>query len=242
MSKETEDKIEIEEEESESEEEFFTECENPQLSKVRLYLTKYSMEKSQKRIEEQKKLKKEVDAFDYDDSKNIEEKNKIISDIQKFSETNSQIADKRPVNSISISNDNSSIITGSWSGGLKTWTTNECKLIKEFKGHEEIITGIAVNPDSSSKVSFASGSMDKTLKLWNYNNEKEICQLSGHLDRLSRIQFHPTGKYIGTTSYDQTWRLWDLSSEKLLYEQEGIKLKFKIFIRTLNWSLFNRIS
>jgi hypothetical protein len=103
----------------EEDEEFYTICENSQLQKVRLYLAKYSLEKSAKRIEEQKKLKELVDKFDYDDSKNIEEKNKLIDEIKKFSETSSQIVDRRPVNSISISIDKKSILTGIFN--LKIW-------------------------------------------------------------------------------------------------------------------------
>ncbi|GKE70055.1 U4/U6 small nuclear ribonucleoprotein PRP4-like protein, partial [Tanacetum coccineum] len=30
-----------------------------------------------------------------------------------------------------------------------------------------------------------------------------------HLDRLARVAFHPSGKYLGTTSFDKTSRLWD---------------------------------
>ncbi|KAL4347230.1 hypothetical protein GQ457_17G020740 [Hibiscus cannabinus] len=42
----------------------------------------------------------------------------------------------------------------------------------------------------------------------------------GHLDRLARIAFHPLGKYLGTTSFDKTWRLWDIDSGLELLLQE----------------------
>ena len=35
---------------------------------------------------------------------------------------------------------------------------------------------------------------------------------SGHLDRLARIAFHPSGRYLGTASFDKTWRLWHLET------------------------------
>ena len=32
---------------------------------------------------------------------------------------------------------------------------------------------------------------------------------------------HPMGRHLGTASYDQTWRLWDLETGDCLLEQEG---------------------
>jgi U4/U6 small nuclear ribonucleoprotein PRP4 len=43
----------------------------------------------------------------------------------------------------------------------------------------------------------------------------------GHLDRLARLAFHPSGKYLGTASFDKTWRLWDINTGKELLLQEG---------------------
>lgn len=46
--------------------------------------------------------------------------------------------------------------------------------------------------------------------------------LTGHSARVCRIAFHPSGKYLGSASYDGTWRLWDAErgGEELLL-QEG---------------------
>jgi U4/U6 small nuclear ribonucleoprotein PRP4 len=43
----------------------------------------------------------------------------------------------------------------------------------------------------------------------------------GHLDRLARVAFHPSGAYIGTASFDKTWRLWDVNTGIELLLQEG---------------------
>ncbi|OMO98389.1 hypothetical protein COLO4_13929 [Corchorus olitorius] len=42
-----------------------------------------------------------------------------------------------------------------------------------------------------------------------------------HLDRLARIAFHPSGEYLATTSFDKTWRLWDIHTGAELLLQEG---------------------
>ncbi len=47
-----------------------------------------------------------------------------------------------------------------------------------------------------------------------------IC-LQGHGERLGRVGFHPLGRHVGTASFDETWRLWDVESCTCLLEQEG---------------------
>ncbi|KAL4384259.1 hypothetical protein GQ457_15G012660 [Hibiscus cannabinus] len=59
-----------------------------------------------------------------------------------------------------------------------------------------------------------------TAKLWSPDGSL-LKTFEGHLDRLARIAFHPSGKYLGTTSFDKTWRLWDIDSGVELLLQEG---------------------
>ena len=43
----------------------------------------------------------------------------------------------------------------------------------------------------------------------------------GHDERLGRVAFHPMGRHVGTASFDETWRLWDVETCSSLLEQEG---------------------
>lgn len=45
--------------------------------------------------------------------------------------------------------------------------------------------------------------------------------LSGHESRVCRVNFHPSGRYLGSASYDGTWRLWDVERGDELLLQEG---------------------
>jgi U4/U6 small nuclear ribonucleoprotein PRP4 len=38
---------------------------------------------------------------------------------------------------------------------------------------------------------------------------------------VSRLAFHPSGRFIGTTGFDKTWRLWDVEKGRELMVQEG---------------------
>jgi WD40 repeat protein len=50
---------------------------------------------------------------------------------------------------------------------------------------------------------------------------KELMHLTGHAARLSRVAFHPMQKHVATTSYDHTWRLWDVETSDCLLLQDG---------------------
>jgi U4/U6 small nuclear ribonucleoprotein PRP4 len=48
-----------------------------------------------------------------------------------------------------------------------------------------------------------------------------LATLSGHFGRVCRTAFHPSGTYVGSASYDGTWRLWDVEKQTELLLQEG---------------------
>lgn len=54
-------------------------------------------------------------------------------------------------------------------------------------------------------------------------SDAPLSRLRGHQDRVVRVAFHPSGHYLGSASYDGTWRLWDVSREQQmeLLHQEG---------------------
>jgi len=45
--------------------------------------------------------------------------------------------------------------------------------------------------------------------------------MKGHQGRVCRVAFHPSGRYVGSASFDTTWRLWDVETSKELLLQEG---------------------
>jgi len=47
-----------------------------------------------------------------------------------------------------------------------------------------------------------------------------IGTFAGHTARLASVAFHPCGRYVGTASYDRTWRLWDVETQRELLVQE----------------------
>ena len=89
----------------------------------------------------------------------------------------------------------------------------------------------------------ATSSIDLTGKLWKINladqNEKdeanenqeterglsyqikEVAHLKGHASRLCKVAFHPQGDHVVTTSFDHTWRMWDVETGSEILLQDG---------------------
>lgn len=135
--------------------------------------------------------------------------------------------------------------------GLPLRPANETDAGPRTTGHKERIGGVAWHPQatlsqSASAVNFATSGADNDIKLWNLEKcvptplgELASCQtiadlelanlcsdsslrtLSGHEGRVCRINFHPSGRYLGSASYDGTWRLWDVERGDELLLQEG---------------------
>ena len=74
---------------------------------------------------------------------------------------------------------------------------------------------------SADSVNMASGSVDGGVHLWSLTKDTPIATLDGHDMRVARLAFHPSGKYVGTASFDTTWRLWDVATQQELLLQEG---------------------
>ncbi|KAL4445403.1 hypothetical protein ABPG77_011228 [Micractinium sp. CCAP 211/92] len=138
----------------------------------------------------------------------------------------SELGDERPIVGCAFSPDGSQLATGAWSGTVKVWAMPSMAKQLTIKAHAERVTGIAWHPEASSTgrmesaVTLASGATDSTARLWSAEG-KLLRSLEGHTDRLGRIAFHPMGRHLGTASYDQTWRLWDVETGDCLLEQEG---------------------
>lgn len=62
-----------------------------------------------------------------------------------------------------------------------------------------------------------------SVKLWSGGiGEEPLAEVEGHEPhRVSRIAFHPSGRFLGTCCHDASWRLWDLEQQAEVLHQEG---------------------
>ena len=145
----------------------------------------------------------------------------------------SQIGDARPVASCCFSPDDQYVATCSWSGLAKLWSRETCESLRSFRGHTDRVTHCAINPrqgkNAPNAANFATASADCSAKLWSLGDAEDekkkiatpLRSLEGHRDRLGQVAWHPSGDYIGTTSYDLTWRLWDVETGGQILLQDG---------------------
>lgn len=126
----------------------------------------------------------------------------------------------------------------------------ELSLIGETNmAHEDRIMGMAMRLPPTfeeglqdTTTMLATASIDLTAKLWKVTrrddsmgqsttdedeekaykfNIEQAVHLKGHAARLCSVAFHPQGDYLATTSFDHTWRLWDIATETEVLLQDG---------------------
>lgn len=176
---------------------------------------------------------------------------KLYKTIKRMGAEGSQYGDPRPLSCIATSTcgiqGNPIVATGSWSGAIKLWDPSLNCVSEVALAHEDRIMGIALHPSSdvqnTSELLMATSSIDLTGKLWKISladqmeesgeteddglekaspyNIQEVAHLKGHASRLCKVAFHPQGKHVVTTSFDHTWRMWDVETGSELLLQDG---------------------
>ncbi|KAI8974509.1 U4/U6 snRNP-specific spliceosomal protein [Trametes punicea] len=209
---------ESEEESTDEEvEEFYTPG-SLELLEARRSLAEYSLPRAQTRVAQQRiDCKMPLGRI-------IDIRKKVFA--ERFAELGSQIGDERPVSQVRFSPNNKHLLTGSWAGNVKLWNVPECTSVRTYRGHTDRVGGVAWHPEatksqSEDAVNFVSGAADLAVNLWSLNSETPLATMKGHADRIARVAFHPSGRYVGSASFDTTWRLWDVATQKELLLQEG---------------------
>ncbi|XP_008549411.1 U4/U6 small nuclear ribonucleoprotein Prp4 [Microplitis demolitor] len=157
----------------------------------------------------------------------------LLRKLQSLSTYCSQVGDTRPISWCQFSPDSKILATSSWSGICKLWSVPDCELLRTLNGHTRLagcivfhpkatITEPVVGPTAGSTCVMASCDADGKVKLWaGGSGDEPIADLEGHDKRVSRIAFHPSGRFLGTCCHDASWRLWDLEQKEEVLHQEG---------------------
>lgn len=187
---------------------------------ARLWIADYSLPRAKDRLDEARKLLEVPSATKA--SRIVELQKKI----QALAPQCSQVGDVRPISACAFNADSSLLITSSWSGLCKVWSMPNCELKQTLRGHTHHVGGVAfrnnISTDCFNEVTMATSANDGMVKLWGFNSEESIADISGHVPhRVSKLAFHPSGRFLGTACYDSSWRLWDLEQKQEVLHQEG---------------------
>jgi U4/U6 small nuclear ribonucleoprotein PRP4 len=203
-------------------EEFFTEG-GAALLEARKDIAKYSIPRTMQRIAYQR-LESATPVQTH-----VKHRKAIKDRLRGFELYGSQIASERPMTIVRFSPNGQLIASGDWGGTVKVLDVPNLETKKVLRGHRQLIGGISWFPGatlpesgvSEESVNLATSGAEGDVHLWSLNQDTPLATLSGHVARVVRVDFHPSGKYLASASYDTTWRLWDVETTTELLLQEG---------------------
>lgn len=209
-------------EEGDHQEEFYTEG-SDELLNARKNIARFSLPRAKARVERQREESTIPLRTHIKHRKAIKEK------LNTYNLYGSQIAGDRPVSICRFSPNGEKIATGNWSGGIRLLTIPDLEEKLSVKGHTDRVGGLSWFPGatipesnvSESSVNLVSGGGEGNVCLWSLDKSQPLATLQGHSGRVCRTEFHPSGKYLASASYDTTWRLWDVETTAELQLQEG---------------------
>ncbi len=113
------------------------------------------------------------------------------------------------VTALHFTPDGGRLVTASGVAGLggvaAIWNVSDGTLIREFRGHRDILYDAELSPDG--KV-LATCSYDKTIQLWDAATGKPLRELAGHNGAVYDIAFSPDGEFLVSGSADDTCKVW----------------------------------
>ncbi|CAL9729802.1 U4/U6 small nuclear ribonucleoprotein Prp4p [Monosporozyma unispora] len=206
-----------EELEDDDEEDFYTPA-NQELIKARKTIISYSLKNTEARLKKQRSVAKTVII-----PAEIQRRRAYNKTLQTFSLMGSQVASTRPISRVSISLKGDYFATGSWAGDIKLFNSKTLEPRHDLStAHSGKIGGLDWN---SSGTQLVSGAEDTFVKIHNYHGDSQTLQtvssIKAHEQRVVTTKFHPSDRYIASTSFDTTWKLWDVETSKELLLQEG---------------------
>jgi DNA-binding helix-hairpin-helix protein with protein kinase domain len=108
------------------------------------------------------------------------------------------------VESVAISRDGSTLVSGSDDHTIKIWNLETGELKSTLTGHSGTVTSVAIGPNGKTVVSVSD---DNTIKVWNLVTGVLISNVihSG----VESIAISPEGNTLVTVNYDDTIKIWE---------------------------------
>ncbi len=134
----------------------------------------------------------------------------FYKDLAKMAKINQTLIHSSQVNTIAVSPDSKSILTGSLDGKAYLWQING-QLIQKFSHNNYSINGIAI---SSNGNYFASASVDGTVKLWYKNGQ--LSKTFKHDSGVNAVAFYANSNYLATVGVDNQVKLLNIDTKEMI--------------------------
>ncbi|QDL11904.1 hypothetical protein DP114_31965 [Brasilonema sennae CENA114] len=134
----------------------------------------------------------------------------LFSAVQNSREKNIFKGDQDYVNSVAISTDGQTIVSGGDDGAVRLWDSKGNQL-PTLTGHQGAVNSVAISIDSQTIV---SGGNDGTVRLWD-SKGKLLYTLTGHQGAVNSVAISTDGQTIVSGGNDGAVRLWDSKGNQL---------------------------
>ena len=122
--------------------------------------------------------------------------------------------------SVAFSPEDKQVASGGRDQKLKVWDVDgKCIYTYTNKCHQDWITCVRFSPRPETPF-IVSGGSDHLVKLWSVNPFKHTLDFTGHTGYVSTVCVSPDGSLCASGGKDGTVMLWDIGTEKLLYQLE----------------------
>ena len=128
-----------------------------------------------------------------------------------------------PVEHLSIMKTRGHLVSGN-SGGINVWDIKSGKVLKNLAFFIDGLNVLLVNPLSDRLLIGTLKEKRQLLEL-DYTSESKINYLKGHKDTISCIRITKSLKYLITSSFDGTLKVWDNQNKRMV---DSIQLQSKI--------------
>ncbi|WEJ95858.1 hypothetical protein PSN45_003388 [Yamadazyma tenuis] len=202
---------------SEDDEEFYTPGTHELLDARKQILT-YSLRQASARI---RRLREEHEP---DPIKVLKHRRIINGKAAKFEIYGSQLIpnNQRAISTVRYNDDNSKIACGSWDGNIYILDSQLSLVGRSVPGyHLEKVSGLDWN---GSKL--LTGGNEGSINYWDCSSDPTkpytpLKTIKAHDSRIAKSLFHPQKSHFISTSFDQTWKLWDFEFGTEILQQEG---------------------
>ena len=128
-----------------------------------------------------------------------------------------EIRTNSPIESIALTRNGDRLAASGWNGMVMIWNLSSPQTPLAIPhGATSFVNSVAFAPNAPYVATGSNDAEGGYLRLWDSNTGQLIRTFDGHEDAVLSVTFSPDGKWLLSSSYDNTARLWDVESGELL--------------------------